>query len=276
MSRNGGISGTLHFNPRSPRGERRSEERGRDGGDGFQSTLPSRGATASLLLAINPMQFQSTLPSRGATPMSIMRSIRFKNFNPRSPRGERQKTRAIHCSATYFNPRSPRGERQFSTPFYYFSFRISIHAPLAGSDELISRIIFISNIISIHAPLAGSDADSICKSYGGDISIHAPLAGSDGSGFCTASLRSYISIHAPLAGSDSERGSDMRKAQINFNPRSPRGERPNLAGSPLHNMIFQSTLPSRGATKCLKPLVLSQYLFQSTLPSRGATKGGGI
>ena len=101
-----------HFNPRSPRGERRSEERGRDGGDGFQSTLPSRGATASLLLAINPMQFQSTLPSRGATPMSIMRSIRFKNFNPRSPRGERRYSDCPPpCCHRNFNPRSPRGER---------------------------------------------------------------------------------------------------------------------------------------------------------------------
>ena len=60
-----------HFNPRSPRGERRG------------------------LIWMNQRRqqvFQSTLPARGAT-SAIFTGARLNiNFNPRSPRGERQQT----------------------------------------------------------------------------------------------------------------------------------------------------------------------------------------
>ena len=105
---------------------------------------------------------------------------------------------------------------------------------------------------------------------------------------------SRVSIHAPLAGSD-WRVRASNSAQNRFNPRSPRGERPEP--KPLRRVLrmFQSTLPSRGAarisiTKSLNcsvsihaPLAGSDqgrgYIvsimgkFQSTLPSRGATSG---
>ena len=81
-----------------------------------------------------------------------------------------------------------------------------------------------------------------------------------------------------------------------FNPRSPRGERPErrlswertahisihapLAGSDFtavqrveKSPKFQSTLPSRGATTSSESLY-SVFSFQSTLPSRGATDLG--
>ncbi len=192
---------------------------------------------------------------------------------------------------------------------------ISIHAPLAGSDlALINGE--TEDDISIHAPLAGSDyippshsfqplyfnprspcgerhppdcsgaqqtphfnPRSPCGERLGSvkttrriltISIHAPLAGSDavevrvGAGL-------GISIHAPLAGSD-------------LLPRR----------SWLSVLLFQSTLPLRGATcrikntfLCLRisihaPLAGSDTVqgdsatpdraFQSTLPLRGATR----
>ena len=34
-----------------------------------------------------------------------------KNFNPRSPHGERRKSRSKPCDTSHFNPRSPHGER---------------------------------------------------------------------------------------------------------------------------------------------------------------------
>ena len=100
----------------------------------FQSTLPARGATwlRPLLMALL-ISFQSTLPARGATADYIDRvantdisihapregsdrsrtrsSTASRNFNPRSPRGERRKDEAMGRCAGYFNPRSPRGER---------------------------------------------------------------------------------------------------------------------------------------------------------------------
>ena len=56
-----------------------------------------------------------------------------------------------------------------------------------------------------------------------DISIHAPLAGSDPPCQCGACPQ-IISIHAPLTGSDFW-PSFLKSFQMNFNPRSPYGER---------------------------------------------------
>jgi hypothetical protein len=127
------------FNPRPPRGGRRSSP-----GSGleaftvrtFQSTPPARGATAVLGIALsdNPRpplrgataggylagKFQSTPPARGAT-----RQRRFSQpcphhrcFNPRPPRGgrpfrERNQSAPDHFDVR-FNPRPPRGGRRSS------------------------------------------------------------------------------------------------------------------------------------------------------------------
>ena len=57
---------------------------------------------------------------------------------------------------------------------------------------------------------------------------------------------------------------------IDFNPRSPHGERHLACMDGADAMIFQSTLPARGATY-KSPLARCQEVFQSTLPARGAT-----
>ena len=56
-----------------------------------------------------------------------------------------------------------------------------------------------------------------------------------------------------------------------FNPRSPCGERPNLAPFLSSSFVFQSTLPVRGATIIRCVVNLHRLRFQSTLPVRGAT-----
>ena len=55
-----------------------------------------------------------------------------------------------------------------------------------------------------------------------------------------------------------------------FNPRSPHGERQCSTSLISWAVIFQSTLPARGATNCFcnRPCINA---FQSTLPARGAT-----
>ena len=107
-------TGKHYFNPRSPDGERLVDFRtvglrleisihapprmGSDNGMGavfnwlylFQSTLPGGGATTSRTSSSTPSAgFQSTLPGWGATkPIQGDRQNR-KDFNPRSPDGER-------------------------------------------------------------------------------------------------------------------------------------------------------------------------------------------
>ena len=190
-----------HFNPRSPRGERRLPQ---------QRTPPER-------------QISIHAPLAGSDVALRLQEAVAAYFNPRSPRGERRRSGGLPRSVFYFNPRSPRGER-----------------------HLLDFLPLLIRAISIHAPLAGSD--------------HGHAAGR---------CRVQISIHAPLAGSDSQPGCRQRPGTY-FNPRSPRGERLAADDAISVMVIFQSTLPSRGATAHCH-LQHPRHRFQSTLPSRGAT-----
>ena len=61
------------------------------------------------------------------------------------------------------------------------------------------------------------------------------------------------------------------RGSINFNPRSPWGERPILSAAMLGESLFQSTLPVGGATGSSHYHVRNAIIFQSTLPVGGAT-----
>ena len=101
----------------------------------FQSTLPGWGATTACPASIAGSQFQSTLPGWGAT--------RPPSASPNSKRN--------------FNPRSPDGERLNLTANDFGYAPISIHAPRMGSDRSLIASILSSTRISIHAPRMGSD-----------------------------------------------------------------------------------------------------------------------
>ena len=130
--------GAQHFNPRSPRGERRTQQRSRQSASKFQSTLSEGRATADCCCGSAHATFQSTLSEGRATKFGAsfqrkriisIHALRGEsdkgtktrltishNFNPRSPRGERRKIWQRIWQTIYFNPRSPRGERQQTYP----------------------------------------------------------------------------------------------------------------------------------------------------------------
>ena len=102
-----------NFNPRSPRGERRPRGCSFCHVGAFQSTLPARGATYSRDDGKAYMMFSIHAPREGSDGSSLSSVTIEANFNPRSPRGERQSPHLKQCLPyTDFNPRSPRGERQ--------------------------------------------------------------------------------------------------------------------------------------------------------------------
>ena len=101
-----------------------------------------------------------------------------------------------------------------------------------------------------------------------------------------------ISIHAPLTGSDAIGFFVAHRAPY-FNPRSPYGERHVFLQEEFGRLLFQSTLPLRGATFFQQDILSTvadfnprspygerlllhrtlylPFSFQSTLPLRGAT-----
>ena len=81
-------------------------------------------------------KFQSTLSLRRATQSSPAWSLPTRNFNPRSPCGERHHHRRPPMQVrANFNPRSPCGERPVTWMKSPRRPMISIHALLAESDH---------------------------------------------------------------------------------------------------------------------------------------------
>ena len=162
---------------------------------------------------------------RGGSDPAISPAVgRRRNFNPRSPWGERQRRGIPIPVYTDFNPRSPWGERP-------------------GPGEITPTYI----CISIHAPRGGSDGRVRRMPRGSGISIHAPRGGSDhlqtSANKCNQTFQSTL----PVGGATRSTGSACPPL-CNFNPRSPWGERLNLAVRQPNGLPFQSTLPVGGAT----------------------------
>ena len=87
----------IYFNPRSPHGERRPVRLRQSIPLQFQSPLPAWGATVHPSgFRIFKRGFQSPLPAWGATVCDILDRYAGKDFNPRSPHGERQQKPHIY------------------------------------------------------------------------------------------------------------------------------------------------------------------------------------
>ena len=124
----------LHFNPRSPRGERRgSVERRLPDRYDFNPRSPRGERRVSAPAFSVPRPFQSTLPARGATD-EVLPGDTFRVISIHAPRegsddlwrannatlgisihapreGSDRGGGTRHCPCYDFNPRSPRGER---------------------------------------------------------------------------------------------------------------------------------------------------------------------
>ena len=215
-------------------------------------------------------QFQSTLPGWGATkPIQGDRQNR-KDFNPRSPDGERHGDVANVTVTDVFQSTLPgwgatvagniigRGQIFQSTlpgwgatafPWMPIAFLHDFN-PRSPDGERLRHIPFDLPVkaISIHAPRMGSD---------NAIGVREPFAR-----IFQSTLPGWGAT-SPLAA--------CRRHRRHFNPRSPDGER--LFG--LFYLVcgdkFQSTLPGWGATWCCPTRSPWCWTFQSTLPGWGAT-----
>ena len=171
------------FNPRSPRGERRprfyhplrahqiSIHAPREGSD-----LVRVGCRGGDIISIHA-------PREGSDGLQAGSIGQSRNFNPRSPRGERHIDLNLRCDDLHisihapregsdcnsrfpqttffdFNPRSPRGERLQRLPGARYAVRFQSTLPARGATLRIGaqKRLFV---ISIHAPREGSDWNAV-------------------------------------------------------------------------------------------------------------------
>ena len=213
----------------------------------FQSTLPVWGATTSPVFPATDVTFQSTLPVWGATHDCLTLPICARNFNPRSPCGERPLAVVIFCAQIHFNPRSPCGERRnvLNAPEFPALFQSTLPvwgATTSGRAPLRRALTFQSTLPVWGATsLAGSYTMYLIyfnpRSPCGErphsrrlhhrklaISIHAPRVGSDTILYGCGDLNNSFQSTLPVWGATAKTWEQVSKL-VNFNPRSPCGER---------------------------------------------------
>ena len=186
---------------------------------------PREGGDAIIGVFQNVAAISIHAPARGATWGAILEDGQKRHFNPRPPRGGRQRAwfvpstgmlfqstppargatsdfRGLQIYVDDFNPRPPRGGRRpqrqrSSMPLPYFNPR-----PPRGGRQVYVEQTNVPESISIHAPREGGDYSALA----------------------------------------------LARMVFNFNPRPPREGRPHRAFARVTVSAFQSTPPARGAT----------------------------
>ena len=195
--------GEKDFNPRPPRGGRRSDWEICVMRSVFQSTPPARGATGQAMRIHSPHQFQSTPPARGATAASWAKLIDIK-ISIHAPRegGDRRMYAAI------------RAARQ-----------ISIHAPREGGDARRSRQRTWASRFQSTPPARGATTPPAAENSPPSLFQSTPPARGATRPQSGRRCSFPISIHAPREGGDVALAGH-RLEHGDFNPRPPRGGRP--------------------------------------------------
>ena len=118
-----------YFNPRAPCGAR----------------LYGQASVAGCIISIHA-------PLAGRDGFRPVRSRRCQYFNPRAPCGARPSATMGTSLSKYFNPRAPCGARLQAVAHHGQLFDISIHAPLAGRDAIVSLDTLLSKNFNPRAP----------------------------------------------------------------------------------------------------------------------------
>ena len=251
-----------YFNPRAPRGARPHQKESLPQRiPSFQSTCPARGTTAlKNFSARRHARFQSTCPARGTTVRPALLWRLMTHFNPRAPRGARRQGHMISRNSNFISIHVPReGHDAMAGLPKGINADISIHVPREGHDETETVNFWQSIEFQSTCPARGTTADFMLLAPDDNISIHVPREGHDTTLTAGESRMMTISIHVPREGHDG-RCISGRQQRRHFNPRAPRGARPNICQPFFCTTLFQSTCPARGTTWTAKNAALSQSI----------------
>ena len=214
----------------------------------FQPTLPARGATIYISVVISlPDDFNPRSPHGERRWRRATKSTRPRYFNPRSPHGERRRGHLRVCrNAGDFNPRSPHGERRNSIIQRRFRRRISTHAPRTGSDRCRRRTTPLPQYFNPRSPHGERHMGELGKN-GQHCRFQPtlPARGATKQGCACGKLRRFQPT-LPARGATTKRTQSLRTWRfqptlpargatsvsalkwtdtLDFNPRSPHGER---------------------------------------------------
>ena len=209
---------------------------------------PRTGSDAEILcISKESARFQPTLPARGATRYALPSGYKQGDFNPRSPHGERRRLWRKHVD----------------------TLMISTHAPRTGSDKSARRTHWRTTI-STHAPRTGSDDARLLFLVYDGISTHAPRTGSDGH-YPGGVYRTSRHFNPRSPHGERQRKSTYMEQFINISTHAPRTGSDEMAKLLRQNGIISTHAPRTGSDSKIFTFPIVQILFQPTLPARGAT-----
>ena len=170
---------STHFNPRAPRGARRSATWRRLRRKHFNPRAP-RGARRVYKLRRRLKKAISIhVPREGHDKIPSMSAIWCMDFNPRAPRGARPWCRCCRfLGRPYFNPRAPRGARLACILSATLTLHFNPRAPRGARRNI---FLLICNIPQFQSTCPARGTTIGCRFQDADqiISIHVPREGHD-------------------------------------------------------------------------------------------------
>ena len=143
--------------------------------------------------------------------------------------------------------------------------------PLRGATFSLVPISSSCSIFQPSLPLRGATLRNASKNSPTLFQPSLPLRGATDAGSAVLSVTEF-QPSLPLRGATRLESTDYNLT-LDFNPRSPCGERPHSRPADPRPMRFQPSLPLRGATS-VTSVASPRAEFQPSLPLRGATSRG--
>ena len=214
------------FNPRTPRGVRHPAPLHGVASLIFQSTHPSRGATVATGEDEAEAGISIHAPLAGCDRPLAARKAITHYFNPRTPRGVRQRHPRPAVNDGHFNPRTPRGVRLLRRWLPQAACQHFNPRTPRGVRQYAVRTSPRRSLFQSTHPSRGATQNGTQSVINENISIHAPLAGCDTPRVTSSRMSTRFQSTHPSRGATS--GAARLACQHgNFNPRTPRGVRPN-------------------------------------------------
>ena len=272
---------TRYFNPRSPHGERRA-------GKNRHET----GRLISIHAGVWYIPTSIHAPRTGSDQMDSAERADYR-ISIHAPRtGSDLSRNAFWICAKNFNPRSPHGERQTGSENHLRDTTFQSTLPARGATGANVGNMRTSKKFQSTLPARGAtascSAESCLPRYFNPRSPHGERPQNQAAGLRLGNFNPRSPHGERLT------GSRYFSFSAYFNPRSPHGERLRSENNVNIRVLFQSTLPARGATNMLSTFFMLSNIsihaprtgsddflakvvevygkFQSTLPARGATE----
>ena len=215
----------LHFNPRSPHGERQPVLQTKNANLNISIHAPRTGSDAKPLTAEDVLSISIHAPRTGSDSACSSQYSHLLSISIHAPRTGSDRFRTLYRNLLMISIHAPRTGSDARLAVLSDMMEISIHAPRTGSDAFL--LMLHAHIAQFQSTLPARGAtswDYISEAYGAYISIHAPRTGSDAYGNDNTEGGKVFQSTLPARGATLS-GWTYGAGRY-FNPRSPHGERP--------------------------------------------------